>query len=78
MEDPLEKEMAIHSNILPGKSHGQRNLVGYSPWDCRESDTTEQLSTHEFLPCSRHPSKHGGDSAVNKVDKALDFTEFEF
>ena len=31
-EDPLEKEMATHSSILPGKSHGQRSLVGYSLW----------------------------------------------
>ena len=30
-EDALEKGMAIHSRILPGKSHGQRSLVGYSP-----------------------------------------------
>ena len=30
-EDPLEKEMATHSSILVGKSHGQRSLVGYSP-----------------------------------------------
>ena len=28
-----------------GKSHGQRSLVGYSPWGCKESDTTEWLST---------------------------------
>ena len=27
--------------FLPGESHGQRNLVGYSPWGCKESDTTE-------------------------------------
>ena len=27
--------------FLPGKSHGQRSLVGYSPWGCKESDTTE-------------------------------------
>ena len=40
-EDPLEKEMAIHSSILPGKSHGQRSLEGYSPWGRKESDTTE-------------------------------------
>ena len=26
--------------------HGQRSLVGYSPWGCKESDRTEQLSTH--------------------------------
>ena len=29
--------------LLPGKSHGQRSLVGYSPWGRKESDTTEQL-----------------------------------
>ena len=34
-EDPLEKEMATHSSILAGESHGQRSLVGYSPWCCR-------------------------------------------
>ena len=42
-EDPLEKEMAIHSSILPGKSHGQRSLEGYSPWGPKEPDTTERL-----------------------------------
>ena len=30
--------------FLPGKSHRQRNLVRYSPWGCKELDTTEQLS----------------------------------
>ena len=35
-EDPLEKEMATHSSIL-----AWRSLVGYSPWGCKESDTTE-------------------------------------
>ena len=29
------------SVLLPGKSHGQRNLVGYSPWGHKESDTTK-------------------------------------
>ena len=29
---PLEKEMAIHSSFLPGKSQGQRSLAGYNPW----------------------------------------------
>ena len=31
--------------FLPGKSHEQRSLVGYSSWDCKELDTTERLST---------------------------------
>jgi len=30
--------------FLPGEPHGQRSLVGYSPWGCKESDTTERLS----------------------------------
>ena len=30
--------------FLPGESHGQRSLVGYSPWGCKESDMSEQLS----------------------------------
>ena len=39
-EDPLEEEMPTHSSILAGKSHGQRNLMGYSPWGGKELDTT--------------------------------------
>ena len=43
-KDRLEKEKAIHSStILPGKSHGQRSLVSYSPWGRKESNTTERL-----------------------------------
>ena len=30
-EDPMEKEMATHSSILPGEAHGQRSLAGYNP-----------------------------------------------
>ena len=30
--------------FLPGKSHGQRSLAGYSPWGCKKSDTTERLT----------------------------------
>ena len=40
-EDPLEQEMAIMPVFLPGESHGQRSLAGYSPWGCKESDMTE-------------------------------------
>ena len=38
--DPLEKGMVIHSVFLPRESHGHRSPVGYSPWGCKESDTT--------------------------------------
>ena len=33
--------------FLPGESHGQRSLVGYSPWCCKVLDRTERLSTAE-------------------------------
>ena len=49
-EDPLEKEMATHSGILAGEFHGQRSLVGHSPWSCKELDTTEWLGTHAHTP----------------------------
>ena len=39
-EDPLKKEIAIHSSILAEKSYGQRGLEGYSPWVAKELDTT--------------------------------------
>ena len=39
-EDPLEKEMTTHSNTLAWRIHGQKRLVGYSPWGHKESDTT--------------------------------------
>ena len=45
--DPWVRKMAWRKEwqptpvFLPGKSHGQRNLEGYSPWGHKESDTTE-------------------------------------
>ena len=30
--------------FLPGEFHGQRNLAGYSPWGCKELDTTEHTA----------------------------------
>ena len=37
--------------LLPGKSHGQRSLVGCSPWGRKESGTTERLHFHFSLSC---------------------------
>ena len=47
-EDPLEKEMATIPVSLPGKSHGQRSLVGCSPWGRKESGRTEQLTINTW------------------------------
>ena len=43
--------MASPPELLPGKSHGRRSLVGCSPWGREESDLTEQLPFHFSLPC---------------------------
>ena len=40
-EDPLEEEMATHSSILGWEPHGQKSLVGYSPWSHKGLDMTE-------------------------------------
>ena len=47
-EDPLEKGMATHSSILAGEFHEQWSLVGYSPWDPKEWDTTERLTHRQY------------------------------
>ena len=44
-KDPLEKGWQPTPVFFPGESYRQRSLEGYSPWDCKESDMTEQLST---------------------------------
>ena len=41
--------------LLPGKSHGRRSLVGYSPWGCKELDMTEQL---HFISLLLHPLQY--------------------
>ena len=43
-EDALEKEMATHSSILAGKSHGQRSLAGFSLWSHNEFSSVHSLS----------------------------------
>ena len=43
---PWRKEWLPTPVFLPGEFHGQRNLMGYGPWDHRESDMTERLSMH--------------------------------
>ena len=40
-EDPLKAEMQPIPVFMPEEYHGQRSLVGYGPWGCKESDPTE-------------------------------------
>ena len=49
-EDPLEKTWQPTPISLLGNSHGQRSLVGCSPWGLQESGTTEQLTLTYYVP----------------------------
>ena len=40
-ENPLEQSMATTPVFLPGESHAQRSLVGYTPQGCKQSDMAE-------------------------------------
>ena len=42
---PWRREWQHAPLFSSGKSHGQRSLVGYSPWGCKESDTTKCTHT---------------------------------
>ena len=41
---PWKKKWQPTPVLLPGESHGQWSLVGYSPWGCKELDKTERLN----------------------------------
>ena len=43
-ENPWRRAWQLTPVFLPGEFHGQRSLVGYSPWGCKEPDTTEKLT----------------------------------
>ena len=47
-EDSLEKGMATQSSILAWRISRIEDLVGYSPWDCKESDTTKCIHVCTF------------------------------
>ena len=52
---PWRREWLSTPVFLPGEFHGQRSLVGHSPWGHKESDTTEQL-THTHTHTRTHTS----------------------
>ena len=48
-EDPWRRKWQPTPVFLPGQSHGQRSLTGYSSWGCKELDMTERLSKQENI-----------------------------
>ena len=53
-EDPLEQEMATHFGTLAWKIPWTESVVGYSPWGCKELDTTERLHFLSLFSQSRY------------------------
>ena len=51
---PCKRKWQSTPVFLPGKFQGQRSLVGYSSWDCKELDMTEHIHTtqHNTLNCT--------------------------
>ena len=50
--------MATTPAFLPGESRGQRSLAGYSPWGCKELDTTECVHAHTRARAHTHTHTH--------------------
>ena len=68
-EDPLEKGMATHSSVLAWRIPRTEEAGGlYSPWGCKESDTTEQLThtliIHLYMYISRNQLVNGSINLV--------------
>ena len=60
---PWKRKWQTTPVFLPGKSHGQRTLVGYSPQGCKESDMTERLNSNS----SSVPYVGGNTLTLKKV-----------
>ena len=58
LEDLLEKGMATHSSILPGEFHGQRSLVGYSPWGSQRVEYNWATNTFTFSLDAVKPAQY--------------------
>ena len=46
---PWRRKLKPTPVFLPGESQRQRSLLGYNPWSCKESDTSEHLRTSTKL-----------------------------
>ena len=58
--------------FLPGESLRERSLVSYSPWDCKELDTTERPSMHALNHCRSILSTSSGSSCCLEVLSSTD------
>ena len=65
--------------FLPGESHGQRSLVGYSPWGCKELDMTEWLTLSLFFQENKILIMNHKSLILSvKIELVLESTKFDF
>ena len=57
---PWKREWLPIPVFLPGEFHGQRSMVGYSPWGCKELDMTEWSDQHFHFFTSRLEGRSSG------------------
>ena len=57
--------------FLPGESHGQRSLEGYSPYSCKESDMTDLAHTYIHHSLDRERAGLSGELDLGCVEYAL-------
>ena len=78
---PWSRKWQSTTVFLPGHVYGQRNLAGNSPWDHKELDMTEQLST------TQQPFAYSGSISqlwekefrrINMVEKNREFQDPQF
>ena len=69
-EIPWRRAWQLTPVFLPGESHGQRSLAGYSPQGHKESDMTEQVSTSFYYAHSfwDQKSERGGWLVSPKIN----------
>ena len=61
---PWRTEWQPTAVFLPGEFYGERSLASYSPWGCKESDMTEQL-THKLIFTLHDPAQISSSPAQN-------------
>ena len=72
-EDAWRREQQPIPVFLLGKFHGQRSLVGYSPWGHKESDSTEHTCIHTHI---QSYNIIGHYTSIFKVTDNLKYTLF--
>ena len=71
LEDPLENGMQPTPVFLPGEFHGQRSLVGYSPWGSKSHTQLRDFHFHFSLKMEMMPLETGLKSMLLEVHKLM-------